>query len=148
MKNRVEGVFVLAVFVGFALCVLLVIMHSAIIYANINEISRDGQNERILMSYIRTKIRSADSAGAVSVGSFDGISALFLEESFHGREFVTKIFLYDGVARELFVEQGGDFMPADGVPIIPTALLEFEAVEDGLIRVITNIGGFLIFPRS
>ncbi|MCL2386597.1 MAG: DUF4860 domain-containing protein [Defluviitaleaceae bacterium] len=147
-KNRIDTVFVLTIFAVFAASVLLVIMLSGSTFANITEISQAGQHERILLSYIRTKIRNTDNAGAVSVGYFNGISALFLEENLNNRDFVTVIYLYDGLVRELFHEQGNELSPEEGVAIISTDSLIFEAVDGGLIRVCTDIGSFLIFPRS
>jgi len=147
-KNRIDTVFVLTIFCIFATSVLLVIMLSGSTYANMTDISHSGQNERILLSYIRTKIRSTDNANAISVGYFHGNSALFLEENLNGREFVTAIYLHDGVVRELFHERGSEFLPEDGVTIIRTDSLIFEEAEGGLIRVCTDIGEFLIFPRS
>jgi hypothetical protein len=146
--KKIDTVFVLAVFSIFAASVLLVIVLSGNAYANITEISDDGQSERILISYIRTKIRATDNANAIFVGTFHGNSALFLEENLNGREFVTAIYLHDGVVRELFHERGGDFLPEDGVAIIHTATLFFEQADHGLIRVITDIGDAYFFPRS
>ena len=158
MKSRIDTVFVLVIFCVFAFCVLLVIMLSASAYTNMNEISR-GQNERILLSYIRTKIRNADIAGAVSVGEFHGISTLLLEENIGGRKFVTKIFMYEGAVRELFFEnffaRDGNFSedipafePQDGVAIIRAEELKFSAREGGLIQVCTKIGSTFILPRA
>jgi hypothetical protein len=148
MKNKIDSVFSLAIFCFFAGAVLLVIMLCAATYANINEISREGQNERVLLSYIRTKIRTTDDAGAISVGEFHGNSALFLEENLGGREFLTAIYLYDGVVRELFHERGDEFSPADGVQIIRANFLNFSEAENGLIQICTGNGEFFILPRS
>jgi hypothetical protein len=148
MKNKIDTAFSLAIFCFFAVSVLLVIMLSANTYANINEISGGGQNERILLSYIRTKIRATDNAGAISVGEFFGNSALFLEENLAGREFLTAIYLHEGIVRELFHEKGLELSPQDGVQILRTDFLNFSEAENGLIRICTNHGSFVILPRS
>ncbi|MCL1843270.1 MAG: DUF4860 domain-containing protein [Defluviitaleaceae bacterium] len=146
--RRAQAPFVLTIFCVFAACVLLTIVHAGNVFANMNEISAAGRNERILLSYIRTKIRAADNAGAVSVGYFEGYNALFLEESFNGRDFITCIYLYEGWVRELFREKNNELLLADGVPLIRTDFLRFEAVEKALIRVQTERGDSFILPRS
>lgn len=105
------------VFCVFAGCVLLVIMLGGSTYASMNEIAAEGRDERVLLSYVRTKIRSTDSAGAISVGYFNGASALFIEENFDGHEFITRIYLYDGWVRELFHHKDNELLPGDGAAV-------------------------------
>ena len=146
--RSVETVFVLMIFCAFALSVFLVLMLSGSTYQNMNEIAREGQNERIVLSYVRTKIRTLDSAGSVSVGNVGEASALLLREELYGRSFVTAIYFYDGWVRELFAEDGKDFLPQSGVPVIRADSLRFEVVGDGLIRASTDLKTLLISPRS
>jgi hypothetical protein len=148
MKNKIDTVFVLSIFCVFAASVLLVVMLSGSTYANMTDIAQSGQNERVLLSYIRTKIRNFDNAGAVSVGDFYGHSALFIGQYLDGRDFVTAIYLYDGMARELFHERDSGLLPEDGIGLLATDYLRFENAENGLVRVVTSIGESLIFPRS
>ena len=147
-QNKVDTVFVLMIFCIFAVSVLLVLMLSGSTYQNIIETSRDGQNERIALSYIRTKVRNTDTANSVNVSDFNGLPALSLEEVFWDTTFVTYIYLYDGWVHELFHERGQNFLPRDGVPVIRADSLSFEEVEGGLIRVATDVGSLLLYPRS
>ena len=147
-RNRVDMVFVLMIFCTFAVSVFLVLILSGSIYRNMADISSDGQNERIALSYIRTKIRNTDSAGGVSVDNFQGVPALALEEYIGGSTFVTFIYHYNGWIHELFHERGHYFLPGDGVAVVRVDSLEFEEVEEGLIRVVTDHGSLLIYPRS
>ena len=144
-NNRVDTVFVLMIFCVFAVSVFLVLILGGSTYRNMNDISQEGQSERIVLSYIRTKMRNIDN---VSVGSFDGNSKLELIEVFGTRTFVTAIYLYDGWVRELFRDADNEFHPANGVPIIQVGSLDFETVDNGLIRVSTEHGSIVIFPRS
>jgi len=170
MSRKIDTVFVLVIFCIFAGSVMLVIMLGGGAYANINEIANENRDERILLSYIRTKIRNTDTAGAVSVGEFHGINALFLQENIGGRDFITKIYLYNGAVHELFFEMlencsaisaGGNgnahsafcsycetFLPADGAIIIRTDYLRFSEAENGLLQVCTPLGSAFILPRS
>lgn len=146
--NKVDSVFVLMTFCVFAVSVFLVLMLSGSTYGNMINISQEGQNERIALSYIRTKVRSTDSAGSISVGHFNGLAALTLEEVFGESTFVTYIYLYNGWVHELFHEEGQNFRPEDGVAIIRTDSLDFEVIDNSLIRASTDFASLLIFPRS
>jgi hypothetical protein len=89
-----------------------------------------------------------DTAGAVSVTEFGGGTALSLTEVLGERSFVTRIYVYDGWVRELFYEEGLEFLPGDGLPILEMDKLDFEMVENGLVRVSTGFGSMLISARS
>ncbi|MDR0273270.1 MAG: DUF4860 domain-containing protein, partial [Clostridiales bacterium] len=115
---KTDNVFVLVIFLIFASSVLLVLIFGGSTYRRIAEISQDGSDERILLSYVRTKIRTGDVGGSISVENFHGISALSIEENFDERSFVTYIYLHDGWVRELFFENGENFFPDDGTPIV------------------------------
>jgi len=147
-KSRVDTVFVLLIFCVFATSVFLVIMLSGSTYQRMNEITADGQNERIVLSYIRTKIRNADVDGAVVVSDYNGVSALSISEHIEDRVFITYIYFYDGWVYELFHEQGSSFALDEAVPILQVGSLEFTQIEDNLIQVTTNKGIMLIHPRS
>ena len=147
-RSRTDTVFVLLIFCVFATSVFLVLMLGASTYQNMSEISGQGQNERVLLSYIRTKIRNADSGGRIYISSHHGIPALSIGEVLDDRYFVTLIYLYDGWVRELFHEEGLDFMLGESIPVIRVDSLEFENAENGLIRVSTDYGSMLILPRT
>ena len=146
--SKIDAVFTLMVFCIFAASVFLVIMLSGNIYRNIVDISNNGQNERIALSYIRTKVRNADSAGNIYLGDFNEISAIFLEESLEERTFITLIYLYNGWVHELFHEKGLDFLPEQGIPIIEVDSLRFESDGKTLIHAITDYGSLVINLRS
>ena len=143
--NRVDTVFVLMIFCVFAVSVFLVIILGGSTYRNMNDISTHGQNERIVLSYLRTKIRNVNY---VSVGYFDDTPKLELTEIFGTRTFITAIYLYDGWVREFFRDADNEFNPANGVPIIQVDKLYFAEADNGLIRVSTEQGDMMIFPRS
>ncbi|MCL2565022.1 MAG: DUF4860 domain-containing protein [Defluviitaleaceae bacterium] len=147
-NNKVDNVFVLMVFCMFALSVFLVLMLGGSIYGNMIDASIEGQNERIALSYISTKIRSIDTADSISISDFNGLRALTLSEVIDGQVFVTYIYLYNGWVYELFHEEGLVFLPEDGRGIIRSGSLDFEMIDNRLIRVSTDYGSLLILPRS
>ena len=91
-KNRIETVFVLVIFSVFALSVLMVLMLGASAYKKMTEISREGQDERTLLSFIWTKVKNGDEAGNVYVGDFYGKPALHFEEEYSGVKYETVIY--------------------------------------------------------
>jgi hypothetical protein len=132
----------------FAMSVLLVLMLSGRTYKSMADISIDGQNERILLSYIRTKVSNADNANQITVTDFHGLPALSLKEEIGDYVYVTLIYLYGGWVRELFVRYGDEFYPLEGIRIIRVDSLGFETADNGLIRITTGNKSALIFPRS
>ena len=91
-KNKIETVFVLVIFSVFALSVLMVLMLGASVYKNMTEISRAGQDERTVLSFIWTKVKNGDKAGNVYVGEFCGLPALCFDEDYSGVTYRTVIY--------------------------------------------------------
>jgi len=146
--RRLDTVFVLIIFCIFAMSVLMVLMLGADIYQNMTEISRDEQDERTVLSYIRTKVRSNDEHGMIYVGEFGGAPALLYDTHFDGMVFRTAIYHYDGWIYELFSEVSLGLLPADGTPIMPLESIYFESIESGLIRVTAGTKSLLLHTRS
>jgi hypothetical protein len=147
-NKRGDTVFVLIIFCIFAVSVLLVLMLGASTYQNMTEISREGQTERTVLSYIRTKVKNDDDAGKVNIVDFHGLSALSFEEELGGVLYRTLIYHYDGWVYELFSEAEIDFYPDTGVRIIRINDLSFEKQEHGLLRVSAGGMSTLISPRG
>jgi len=146
--QRIDTVFVLIVFCVFAVSVLMVLMLGANTYGHITEMSREGQAERTVVSYIWTKVRNGDEEGSVSVGEFHGLPALRIDEEYGGIRYRTVIYHYGGWVYELFSEEGLDFFPEDGTRIIAAADLVFAELGYGLIRASSGTRALLISPRS
>jgi len=146
--RNIDTVFVLIVFSIFAVSVLIVLMLGASIYRNINDISRDGEQEQIALSYVWTKAKNFDDSGSISVGDFNGIPALFIDETFGDYEFRTAVYAYDGWLRELFSDITLDFSPESGTRISEVDDLKFESVDNGLIRVVSGDRSLLLTVRS
>jgi hypothetical protein len=126
----------------------MVLMFSASIYQSMTEISREGHDDRTVLSYIRTKVRNNDDAGAIYVGEFQGLPALCYDEEFFGIQFRTVVYQYDGWVYELFSEVGLEFDPLDGVRIMELDSLMFEELCDGMIKISAGEHSLIIFPRS
>ena len=147
-RQRIDTVFVLIIFCIFAVSVLMVLMLGASIYQNMTEISREQQDERTVLSYIRTKLRSNDDNGRIFVSEWNGINALIYEEELSGRLFNTVIYHYDGYVRELFSDPDLGLGPQDGTMIMPLDSISFEQADTGLIRVTAGTKVLTLFSRT
>ena len=121
----------LLTFAVFAVCVLLVLLSGADVYRRLTE---EGENQyalRTAAQYITTRVRQAE---AVEIGTFDGLDTLQFRETVDGREYLTRIYCYDGALRELFTADGGQFLPEDGETLLNAQALSLS-LENGLLRV-------------
>lgn len=152
MRNRSAGkidtILIMASFAIFAASMLLTLLFGAGIYKTIADASQDGYGERACLSYIWTKVKTGDAAGKVYAGEFCGLPALYLEEEYDGYTYITTIYAYDGWVRELFSEEGLEFLPEDGTPVIEAESLAFEQLPDGLIKAYVNSQSMYVYPRS
>jgi len=153
MKKAIKGhnidtIFVLIVFSIFAFSILMVLMLGASIYRNINDISRAEQHEHTAASYIWTKLKNFDEKDAISVGEFDGVSAVFIDENLDGTDFRTAIYVYDGWLLELFSEKSLEFSPENGRRIVQSEEMTFKNVNNNLIEISLNNKKLLISPRA
>jgi hypothetical protein len=147
-RRKTDTVFTLLLFSCFAIAVLITLMLGVRFYQQMIEISADGYDERTSLSYIWTKVKNNDGIDLVSLGDFGGIPALFLYEVYGDTTYETRIYPYNGWIYELFCEAGLGMDPEDGVPIIRTASLDFEQLEEGLIRISAGPYSVLVYPRG
>lgn len=147
-KRRIDTIFVMVIFCVFAISVLMVLMLGASIYRNMTETSRENQSERTALAYIWTKVKNNDNADTFSVGEFNGLSALFYDETIGDRLFRTAIYLHDGWVTELFADPELGLDPDAGVQIMRLDDLSFDELDYGIIRVSSGEHSLLISPRS
>jgi len=146
--RRIDTVFVIIIFCVFAVSVLMVLMLGASVYRNMIETSREGQDERVVLSYIWTKVKNTDDNENVYIGDFHGIPALSIDEKLGGTLYRTVIYHFNGWVYELFSEADLNFYPEDGIRITRLASLSFQELDNGLIQVSAGARNLLIFPRG
>jgi len=147
-KRSVDTIFVLIIFSIFAVSVLMVLMLGASVYRNVNDISREDQYEHTALSYIWTKTKNFDENGGITVGDFNGVPALIINETIGETNFRTVIYHHDGWLRELFSEATLDFSLYDGKQLVTIDDLSFEMLDNGLIKAETGNMSLLLSPRS
>jgi len=135
------------------LCVFIVSAFSALAlgvgtYRNINMLSTHGLEDRVLFSYIWTKVKMGDEAAMVYVGDFHGLTALFIDEEESGVLNRTAIYHYDGWVYELFFEAGYHHLPRDGVPVVRNDSFLAEGLDNGLIKISVGSESAFLYPKA
>lgn len=140
-KHSVGGVGVLLLTAVFAVCVLLVLLTGADSYRRLTARDTASFQRRTPVQYLATKVRQADAAGCVEVGTFGGPGGtdgqgdtIFLREVIDGAPYVTRLYCYDGSLRELFTEESAQAAPEDGEQVLEASGLEAD-LTGGLLRV-------------
>lgn len=129
----------------FAVCILAVLLTGANDYGKLVQRDSAAFDRRTAAQYLTTKLRQADAAGAVRVGTFeDGLppsgatpaegDTLYLTETLEGTLYCTRIYCQDGYLREQFSEAAAPLAPEDGEKILPAERLRLtRASADGPI---------------
>ena len=146
--QKIDTIFVLLIFCIFAASVLISLMFGGSIYKNTIDKANEKYEENICLSYIWMKVKSSDELDSVYLCTFHDLTVLCLDEEFYGITYQTMIYLYDGWVRELFTELGFEFDPETGTRIMKADSLEFEQIENGIIKITVNSESMFIYPRS
>jgi hypothetical protein len=146
--NKTGTAAALMIFCVFTMTALTALMLGAGAYKNVTGISGEGYDDRVCMSYIWTKVKNRDEAGSVYVSGFHGLPALRLDEEYDSVTYHTIIYPYKGWVYELFFEEGLEFSPEDGAPVIKNESLSFEQLENGLIKASVGSESVFILPRG
>lgn len=133
-KHRIDGLIAPVLFGVFAACILSVLLTGADAYRRLTERDREAFGERTCLQYVATKVRQAKSGEEISVSDFGGTDALCISEKIGEREFVTRVYCYDGWLREIFASSSMDCKPEDGERILRAEELNMS-LEDGLLRI-------------
>ena len=138
-KHNIDIMFLMILFLIFtfsAVSVLLMAVNSyrSVVYAN-----EENANARTAIAYIREKIRQNDKAGAIQVGSFDGVDAIKIASE---DEIVVYIYCYDGYLMEMEAKEGAEVTADFGNKIMEVQDLEISGNENQLIEVkVTDSAG-------
>lgn len=133
-KSSIEGLLVLLIFGIFAVCIMMVLLTGAGAYKRLVQQGQDSYATRTVPHYLATKIRQADESGAISVGEFGEAETLEITETIGEKQYVTRIYCYEGYIRELFSVKEGSFEPTAGEPILEAEKMELS-LEDGCLMV-------------
>lgn len=135
MKNKslhsIDTVFVLLLFALFVMMALFVSVSGALAYKKTAAQMDERFNKQTCISYITAKVRSNNKQDKIYVGDFNGINALCIKDSVGEMEYVTYIYQYDGMVRELFcnTEVTQSLDPSAGAALTEAKNLQFS--KDG-----------------
>ena len=131
-RHIIDILFVLALFGVFAMSTLLLITVGTYIYQQTVTNTESNYECRTSFAYITEKIRQADAADAVAVGSFEEQPALILTQLIDGTTYYTYLYAYDGYLKELLVREGVSLSPAAGQNILEISDFSLKQVSPQL----------------
>ena len=133
-NHMIDYLFPVALFFVFAVSALTVILLATNIYRSATEHSSLNYTAGTTLSYISEKIHQSDENGSISIGTFDGLDALILEQEYNGTSYFTYIYTDENELKELFVKEGVQADASSGRPILQVKSFEMEPVSDHTFR--------------
>jgi len=112
--RSLSGAFVFLLIGMYAVFSLLLVLIGASVYQRIAEAAEYNAHIRTSLTYIASKVRAGDEAGAVAVETVDGVPVLVLDQRFDGDLYRTRIYYLPdsdgkgGALYELFVIEDGE----------------------------------------
>lgn len=129
-RHVIDLVFPIALFFVFAASSLSVLILAADVYASTTDRLSINDENRTALSYISEKIRQNDSNGAVNTVSIDDTDCLTLSAVYNGIPCTTYIYVYDGILKELFINDGIPVSLKDGRDIMQISSLSIDRLEE------------------
>lgn len=133
--HMIDVLFILTLFLVFVLSSISVVGIGIQVYRTIVTDMDSNYNSRTAIAYVTGKLREADAAGAVQLGTLDDCEALILSQNISGNEYVTYLYAYDGNLCELFTSADTDLPASAGQSIMPILSLEIHQKQENLYRI-------------
>ena len=134
-SRKIDTVFIVSLFVMFAITAILLILIGARQYRFTADSMNRNYEIRTASSYLTEKVHQSDTITGVSVVDFSVGSALALTDRQNNQTYITYIYYYDGVLKELFVKEDAAFTPSAGQTIVQLHGFIPEVVHTGLILI-------------
>lgn len=140
--HSLDAVLTLVLFSLFTGSVLMVLMMGIQSYQKVATSMKESYEERTCLQYIAAKVDHYSGPDAVTITTLGDGNALALKECIDGSEYITYIYRYNGMAMELFCENGADVTPDWGFPVMSIADLNLEKLTPDLLQIsCTGSGG-------
>ncbi len=133
-RHVIDFLFPVALFFVFASSSLVVLILAADIYASTTNQFQVNDKSRTALSYISEKIRQNDTDGALSVETIEGTDCLALSMDYSGTLCTTYIYVYEGMLKELFIQDGVSFSLQSGKDIMEITSLTIEPLDAQLYQ--------------
>lgn len=129
-RHVIDLVFPISLLFVFAVSALGILILGADIYASANNRLRANDENRTALSYIAEKIRQNDKEGGITLASIDGVSCLAMSAVYNEVPCTTYIYEYEGMLKELFINDGIPVTLKNGKDIMELSSLSIEQLED------------------
>lgn len=133
-EHKIDLVFPAAVFFVFAASALAVLILSAHAYSSQVQSSNESYKRNTSLSYVGEKIRQNDASGGISVSKLEETPCLVLCSGTQEASYLTYIYEYEGMLKELFIRSDVDARLEDGRDVMEVSDFTMDEIGDGLFR--------------
>lgn len=135
-RNRhiIDLVFPIALFFVFASSSLVVLIVAADLYSDTAGRLQINDENRTALSYVAEKIRQSDTNGSMQITEVGGTPCFSISADYNGERYITYIYVYKGMLKELFVRDKTPVSLKDGMDITEVASLSIKKEGTCLYR--------------
>ncbi len=138
-QHSISTVFVFALLGVFAVFATVTVLFGVKVYRATAERAGVHNTSRIASAYLRSALRSHDETEAVCLETLDGVDTIALTNDYDDEEYVTRIYVWDGMLRECFTEAAEPFSPENGEEVCEAEAMTVSAADDLMtVRVLTG----------
>lgn len=134
-SNKIDSIFVIALFMVFAITAFLLILIGAKQYKHTANSMDANYESRTISSYLMEKIRQNDSVNTISICELEGTQAIALKTLENDVTYVTYIYYYNEALREIMVTESSVFSLEAGQEIIKTGGFYPDLDGDDLLKI-------------
>lgn len=133
-RHVIHMLFPISLLFVFAISSFIVLMLAADLYASTTDRFLSNDESRTALSYLTEKIRQNDTGGGLGIAELDGRQCLSLSAEYNGTVYVDYIYEYDGMLKELFVQEGIDVPLKNGSDIIEISSFAVDELDTDMYR--------------
>lgn len=134
-KHMMDILFVLSLFLVFAVCSIVLIILGADVYQKQVNHMENNYESRTSIAYLFEKIRQNDSINSISIDTKGESEALKLITNINDTDYAIWLYEYDGFLYELFTRAEIDLSPEAGQKILEISTLNFDQISSTLYNV-------------
>lgn len=144
-QHHADVFIVLALFLVYAACALMLSVLGAHSYRQTVALSQKDFTQRSSVLYLTQKVRQNDIGGSLRVESYGNGDALILVEQETGDGYETWIYVKDGYLCELLISAGSEVSDDQAQRIMPMQELSLSLESGNLLNIAltTDTGGIL-----
>lgn len=140
-KHTVDTLFVLSLFLLFALSAVFLIVIGANIYRKTIQHMDTNFNTRTAVAYITEKVHQSDKSGQLSVSTLEGHSAIVLSSFSDGIEYETYLYEDHGYLKELMMRKDLPLSASAGQEIVQVEHFTVSNINDSLLLCTIRLNG-------